>query len=106
MEYIIGAISLTSLLLNFLVYKKIKASEALTAYQELSVEYIEPEIREAEVEEVLPPVEQHVTIQQVEDVYNGWRNQKGISWSGPTSAPLPPLPPKVRGPLERPDGFV
>lgn len=105
MIYLIGAVSIISLFLNVLIYRKILASDALITFQELTVETIEPEENEAEVDnKPLPPIEEPITVPMVQEAYQGWRNQSNVSWT--SSPPSPSIQPKTRGPLERPDGFV
>lgn len=105
MEYLLVLISVTSLILNVLIYKKILHTDWVVSNVsepvELEVLYFEPEENVVPVEEPLPPI----TVPMVEEVYQGWRNQKNVPL-GPV-VKTPELSPKpISGPLQRPDGFV
>lgn len=104
MEYIFGAISIISLAISAWTYRKLQDA-VKPVYIDVTVEpIIEPE--EPEVVAEIEPA-QPVKPAVVQEVYQGWRNQKGIPAYEPISPPPAPVAqPKVRGPLERPDGFV
>lgn len=110
MIYIVGAVSVISLILNYLIYKRITATYPLglleTVELDIVVERLQPEEMELESQEEAhdpPPV----TIPMVKEVYQGWRNQTGIP-AIPAVAPPAPITTQSpnRPPLARPDGFV
>lgn len=106
MEYLLALTSVASLILNVLMYKKILHTDTVvsTVSEPMPSEvlYFEPEERICEeVEEALPPI----TIPMVEEVYQGWRNQKNVPL-GPVVKSPELLPKPISGPLQRPDGFV
>lgn len=102
MEYLLGVISLISLVFNYFIYRRITATYMVGTVEELcccKVEQIESEPVEAHE----PPL---VTVPMVQDVYGAWKNQKEIPWVPPVKTPEPINKPPNRGPLARPDGFI
>lgn len=107
MVYLIVVISLISLVLNYRVYKKVTATYMVGTLEEFTVptylcscsnvEHFEPEEPEQEEKSIVTPM--------VQNDYQAWTNKKDIPWVPPTSIPEP-VKPSIRGPLERPPGFV
>ena len=109
MVYLIGAIAVISLTLNFLIYKRIIASYSVGVVEELEpatshcccevvVEYLEASKREKSHDPV--------SVAKPSEAYQAWTNRKGIPWVPPAKAPEPIVKTPNRGPLARPDGFV
>lgn len=100
MLYIIGAISIASLILNILIFNKLNRYEEVELIVE-EIKVFDPD-PEPEVEKVPEP---SITTQMVKEVYQGWVNKTNIPFSdyGP---PQKPIKPERPGPLERPGGFV
>lgn len=112
MVYLIGTISIISLVLNILIYKRTFASYPLGSVEEFDLVTAElvqghcccckvdeqPESEQDEAHDPQPVLSQ--------DVYGAWRNQKEIPWVPLTKTPEPIVKPPNRGPLARPDGFV
>lgn len=100
MHYVILISCFLSVIINALIYRRITATYMVGSLEEITPCCIAEE----------PPLPEEptplVTIPMVQEVYGGaWKNQTGIPWTPP--APLPePVKPVVRGPLERPQGFV
>lgn len=104
MIFIVGAVSVISLALNILIYRKI-ADAVKPVYFDISIQPLpveeEPEA-ETEAHDLQP-----VTVPMVQEVYQGWRNQNSIPWVEPVKPPAPIIrQPANQGPLARPDGFV
>lgn len=110
MEYFLGAISLVSLVLNYLVYRRVTASYVVGTLEELEpaeyccckevIKLLESLPSEDEAHDPPP-----VTVAMVQGVYSAWSNQKEIPWVPPT-APPEPINKAPNKPLERPDGFI
>lgn len=109
MEYVIGAISLVSMILNYMIYRRITTTYVLGS---VSRNFgFEPVLEaccckninpiESEPEEAYDPP---VAVSQ--EAYSAWKNQKEIPWIPPTKAPEPIVKPPNRGPMARPDGFI
>lgn len=109
MDYIVGAISLASLVLNYVLYRRVTARYPIGYVEELQFTPIscccksDVELLELKGEAPNPPP---VTAPMVQEVYSGWKNEKGIPWVYPTKTPDPIINTPNRGPLARPDGFV
>lgn len=104
MVYLIGVISLISLTLNYMIYKRVNTTYLVGTLEEITapaiyccckVEHLESEPQEKAAPEPM-----------VQDVYQAWTNRKEIPWVPPTPAPEPVINTPNRGPLARPDGFV
>lgn len=108
MDYILGAISLLSLGLNYWIYRRVTATYPLGTVEETNLEPIHDcckvilEFLHSESEEDPVPTS---ASQQAQD-YGAWKNEKGIPWSPPIKPPEPIIKAPNRGPLARPDGFV
>lgn len=105
MIYLIGAISLVSLALNILIYKRVTATYPVGVLEEFETEKIElePELEEP-VEEV---PEAPVKSVEGQSNYQGWVNKTNIPLFESVSPPPPSIKEPVnRAPLARPDGFV
>jgi F420-dependent methylenetetrahydromethanopterin dehydrogenase len=108
MEYFIGVVSVISLILNALMYRRIT-----TTYVVGSVEEFEASSAHWCQCEATKPVESevHVTVNPPKSEpkpaqsNSAWENRTGIP-VGPERKPEPALKPITRGPLERPDGFI
>lgn len=108
MVYLFEVISLISLVLNYMIYKRVNTNYMIGTLEELTspvfycccskVEHLEP-LSEKNGEENSPPAA------KVQDAYQAWTNQKEIPWVPPTSTPEP-VKPLNHGPLARPDGFI
>lgn len=112
MEYIIGAFSLVSLVLNYIIYQRITSSYVVGTVEELAPaeycsckEVVELLKLQLEKEEAHDPLSQP-TPMVTKEVYSAWKNQKEIPWIPPTTPPEPLNKAPNRGPLARPDGFV
>lgn len=105
--YVIGAISLASLVLNFLIYRHVSRYLAIEPV-ELTIERIWdeplPEAQQA-VEPESTNVETPITTTMVKDVYQGWVNKTDIPM-GPSRPAPPPIKREQPSPLARPEGFV
>src|SRR5688572_3257075 len=104
MIYLVGAISVISLILNVLIYLKVRDSQSPVIFNITNVEPPELEVEpEPTVEAHDPPL---VTVPMVQDVYQGWKNQAGIPWVEPVKPPASIKQAPNQAPLARPDGFV
>lgn len=111
MDYFLGAVSLVSLILNYLMFQKVRESEVrliekVTAEQVDFETNILPCCAESIVEEpkeVIP--EDPSPVEEDKEKYQIWRNIKG---EPQYVAPKPSFnqPPPTPGPLQRPQGFV
>jgi hypothetical protein len=110
MDYILGAISLVSLALNYWIYRRVTASYSLGTVEELEpvtshccCEAVIEHLSSANQEESpLPPDPP----KQNPDAHQAWVNRQGIPWVPPVKTPEPIIKTPDRGPLARPDGFV
>lgn len=106
MVYLLEVISLISLVLNYMIYKKVTATYMVGTLEELTAPAIFCCCSKAEHLEPEPePQEKAAPVPMVQDVYQAWTNQKDIPWVPPTPTPEP-VKPLNRGPLERPGGFI
>lgn len=112
MVYLIGTLSLISLVFNVLIYKRITTNYLVPSVEEfdlVTADFVQGHCCCCKVDEQPEPepVEAHDPQPVVsQDVYGAWRNQKEIPWVPPTKTPEPIIKPPDRGPLARPDGFV
>jgi hypothetical protein len=132
MIYILIAISLISLVINVLMYRRITATYLLEAVEELEltpshcccevvIEHLESSKQEEAHEHRYPqPNGQGFPVNQCLDcgywdgppetknteAYQAWTNRQEIPWVPPTTAPEPLIKSPNRGPLARPDGFI
>lgn len=112
MIYLIGVLTLVSLTLNGLMYRRITATYPLGDVKELEpttshdccdsiIRYLEG-FAVAEEAHDPPPAPTPVP----SDTYSAWKNQTNIPWVPPTKLPEPIVKAPDRGPLARPDGFI
>lgn len=104
MILIVGAISVISLVLNILIYRKI-ADAVKPVYFDISIQPIEQEVVVEQPEEAHDP--QPVVSTKAQEAYQGWQNKQGVPWfetQAPASTPIKQA--ANNGPLARPDGFV
>ena len=108
MTELIGAISLISLVINVLIYRRIIATYPLGSVDELEpahhcceavIGYLESP-KEEKAHEPIPEPKTNP------ESYQAWTNRKGIPMIPPTTPPKPIVKTPDRGPLARPDGFV
>lgn len=109
MDYIVGVISLVTLGLNYLIYRRITATYSLGSVETLElspshccceavIEHLESNKPQDEAHDPPPPAPKQD--------YGAWKNESGIPWVPPVKAPEPIVKAPNRGPLARPDGFV
>lgn len=113
MNYLIGLISLVSLTVNYLIYRRITATCVLGSVETFDLEPVHDCCKaiiehfesknEVKVEAPLPT---QVPLPSNSDVHSAWKNQKDIPWVPPVKVPEPIIQTPNRGPLARPDGFV
>lgn len=106
MDYAIIVISILSLVLNVLMYRRITATYPVPTVDEIGPFESLPLVTEIEKEAEKVSEEPPVTVKKVEEVYQGWRNQRDIPWTNPSVPSAPVKQQTVKGPLQRPDGFV
>jgi hypothetical protein len=109
MEFVIGAISLVSLALNLLIYRRITASYPVGSVEEVELEpviYCCCKVDEQKDPEPEPEIKSNSAQAVDPNAYVAWKNQREIPWSPPVKPPEPVIRTPNRGPLARPDGFV
>lgn len=115
MEYFIGAVSVISLVINTLMYRRIIATYPVGTVEEFDLapvqQYADPVCQciGCKVEERTEPEQVEVhdpPPAMAQGVYSAWKNQTEIPWVPPTKTPEPIVKTPDREPLARPDGFV
>jgi hypothetical protein len=109
MEFVIGAISLASLTLNYLIYRRITATYVIGSVEEFELATAHFCQCETVVEHPQPeqePVQDPEPPKQSVEAYQAWTNRQGIPWVPPVKPPEPIKKAPNRGPLARPDGFI
>lgn len=105
MDFVIGAISLASLVLNYVIYRRVSASYSVGTIEELEVTPVNCCCSKLASESVQEPIKDEINTEPVQADYGPWKNQKNIPWISP-SVPQAPIKTVEKGPLARPDGFV
>lgn len=108
MEYFIGLVSLISLGLNYLIFRRVTATYPIGTVEEFEfapAHFCQCEAVKIEESETEPEVETTPSASKTHD-YSAWRNEQNIPWSVPVKKPEPIIKTPDRGPLARPDGFV